>query len=476
MPALQVPPDAVCGEFLCKPGPCPNGAIAVILSSEPRFSRSKLKTVALVMVIVAAVLTGGIAVLEHRLEGLVLKYLSAHSGGRMIRVNGDFQARWLSRHPRISAGSVVIGNPPWMSDGLTAEIGRVNVVMAWQLSVRPLRIQRLELQQAQLHLVRNENGRANWYASADGAGHGPPLIESLQMPAATVDLRDDRWHLLFHGRVSAGDAVPQGTRAPPLHIEANGELNGRAASLTIEADPLASARRDRAYHFSLLERSGTARLSGEGFLAQAFDFRVLQASFSASGADLKQLHYLVGLTWPDTGAFHGSVTLHRRDDRFEYEDLVGTFGGSDVRGTLVVDSSHPRTAIEGALHARQLRVSDLGPHGASPELAANPASQPHLADAPLRMPGLLRNDWHVTLRIDALEFGAGSLQAVSGIFSARQGVLNLEGFSATLAQGKITASARLDAKSAVPRGQLDVRVEQLQLDQLWGTRRRHLRP
>ena len=137
------------------------------------------------MVVAIAAVGGLVTVLSHRLEGLVLKILSAHSGGRPIRVNGDFEGHWLTLQPRITAGSVVVGNPPWMPAGLTAEIGRVTLVMRWQLAALPLRLQRLELQQAQLHLLREQNGRANWYASADGAGKGPPLIESLEMPDAS---------------------------------------------------------------------------------------------------------------------------------------------------------------------------------------------------------------------------------------------------------------------------------------------------
>ncbi len=417
------------------------------------------------LLIVTGVLIGVVRVVDHRLEGLILQAFSADSGGRPVRVNGPFDVHWLTLHPRISAGSVVIANPPWMPPGLTAEIGRVTLLMRWQLSMPPLRIQRLELQQAQLHLQRDAEGRANWYASADGAGQGPPLIESLAMPAASVDLRDDRWHLLFHGRVSAGDGVQEGARPPPLHIAAQGELNGRAASLTIEADPLAEARRDRPYHFSVLERSGTARLSGEGFLARAFDFRILQASFAASGPDLQELQLLVGLSWPHTAAFHGSVTLHRKDDRFQYDDLVLVCGGSDLRGTVVVDSSQPRTAIEGTLRSRRVRMSDLGPRAGSAASGARPETEPRLVDVPLRTAGLLRTDWKVTLRTDELEFGTGSLQQVSATLRAQQGVLNLEGFNASLAQGKLTATARLDVSSVVARGQLDLTAEQLQLEQ-----------
>jgi AsmA family protein len=446
--------------------PYPNGAIAVILSSETRFPRSRLTTTALVIVAVTAALIGVVTFLEHRLEGLILHVFSVHTGGRAIRVNGDFDVRWLSLRPRITASRVVVDNPPWMPAGVTAEFGQVTLSMRWQLSTLPLRIQRLELKQTQLHLLRDARGRANWYASADGAGNGPPLIESLEVPDAHVDLRDDRWHLHFQGRLSAGDAAHGGARLPPLHIEAHGELNGRAASLSIEADPLLSARRDRAYHFSMLARSQVVRLSADGFLAQAFDLRVLQGNFVASGPDLKQLHFLVAFSWPDTGAFRFSGTLHRNDDRFKYDDLILSSADSELRGNLLVDSTLDRPAIEGALRAKRLRLAQLGPRADSPEPDAKPAVETRLADAPLRAAGLLGTDWNVALRVDELQFGAGSLHALSATFSEQQGVLNLHGFSATLAQGRITGSARLDAVSALARAELNVTAEQVQLDQL----------
>jgi uncharacterized protein involved in outer membrane biogenesis len=446
--------------------PYSNGAVAVILSSETRYPRNRLKTAALVIVVATAALIGVVTVLEHRLEGLILHVFSIHTGGRPIRVKGDFDVRWLTLHPRITASSVVVDNPPWMPAGVTAEFGQVTLTMRWQLSTLPLRIQRLELKQTQLHLLRDARGRANWYASADGAGKGPPLIQSLEVPDAHVDLRDDRWHLQFQGRLSAADAVREGARLPALHIEAHGELNGRAASLTIEADPLASARRDRAYHFSMLARSQAVRLTAEGFLAQAFDLRVLQGNFVASGPDLKQLSYLVGISWPDTGAFRFSGTLHRNDDRFKYDDLVLSSADNELRGNLLVDSTLDRPAIEGALHAKQLRLAHLGSRAGSPELGAKPAAEPGLADTPLQAAALLRTDWNVTLRVDELEFGAGSLQALSATFSEQQGVVSLHGFSATLAQGRITASARLDAASQVARAELNVSAEEVQLDQL----------
>src|SRR4029077_19382368 len=105
MPVPEVPLDAGVPLGACPPRarPHPNGAIGVILSSETRFPRNRLKTAALVIVVASAALIAVVTFLEHRLEGLILHVFSVHTGRRAIRVNGDFDVRWLTLHPRITA-------------------------------------------------------------------------------------------------------------------------------------------------------------------------------------------------------------------------------------------------------------------------------------------------------------------------------------------------------------------------------------
>jgi len=127
------------------------------------------------------VMVSGAALLwmtEGHLQRYLLRSFTAHTG-RPVRVDGEFQLHLLSRHPHLTATRVTIDNPPWMPAGVTAEVGRLALLLQWQFSTRPLQIRRLELEQAKFHLVRAADGRANWLASENGAGSGPPLIRSL---------------------------------------------------------------------------------------------------------------------------------------------------------------------------------------------------------------------------------------------------------------------------------------------------------
>jgi len=399
---------------------------------------------------------------ERHLRAILLRAAAARTG-REIRVDGDFTAHLLSWQPTLTATRVFIGNPPWLPAGLTAEIGSLTLTGQWQLSVHPLGLRRLAVEGASLHLLRDAEGRANWHLRAEGPGGGPPLIHSLSMPDVQVELHDERRHLEFSGTVSAGD-VAGAPAAPPLRITGTGQLNGRPASFTLDGDALAQARPDQPYHFSLEERSDGSHLRGRGALERPFDFRVLQGDFTASGPDLKDLYFLVGLRFPDTGPFRFSGKMSRRNRRFEYSALSVTTGGSDMGGAVSVDSSSGRPQIEGELRSRVLRLADLGAKAAGRSAEVRDTAL-RLPDTPLRSGNLQRSDAHVRFSARELEVGREALQAVSALFTIDHGALALEHVSATLADGTLSGSARLDA-AQVPRAALDFSVAGLRLDEL----------
>ena len=235
---------------------------------------------------------------------------------------------------------------------------------------------------ANLHLVRDAEGRANWHLHAEGPGKGPPLMHSLSMPDAQVELHDARRHLEFTGTVSAGDEP--GQSGSPLRIEGAGQLNGRAASFVLLGDPLAEVQRDRPYHFTVAERSGAMRLRGEGALEHPFDFRQLHGTFAIHGPDMGDTYYLVGLKLPHTAAFELSGKLVRAGKRFEYTDLHASTGESDLSGNVTVERNAGRARIEAQLASKQLRLADLrgsdeGDSTAPAEPSAAEAEDPRYA-------------------------------------------------------------------------------------------------
>ena len=96
----------------------------------------------------------------------------------------------------------------------------------------------------------------------------------------------------FDGIVSAGDAQRSGEA--PLHIDGKGVLNGKEASLQIIGDPLSRVRAKAPYAFTFDERSSGSRLTAEGSLLHGLNLQELDATFAASGADLKDMYYLTG--------------------------------------------------------------------------------------------------------------------------------------------------------------------------------------
>src|SRR3984885_1497508 len=419
----------------------------------------------LLAAVVVLIVTAGVVDANY-FRAPLIRFIAARSG-RDIRIDGSLKAHLLSFTPRLSADRVAIGNPPWMPPGPTAEIGRLSLsVELLPLFSRSFAISRLEIEGATLHLVRDSEGRANWQAHdpAKGPGKGPPLIYSLSMPNAHVELDDARRHLQFDGTVSAQD-VPGTGRLQTLRIGGAGQLNGKPVTFTIDGDPLATVKRDHPYHFSLVESSIGSRLSGRGIPPRPFDFRTLDATFEVEGADMKDMYFLVGLRMPNTGTYRLTGTLARRGTHFQYNDLLVTSGQSDMHATVSIETSGGRPKINADLQTKLLRLADLGERAAGRVTEAEAAKPLLLPDTALRLVGIRRDDAVGNFPAQNLDVGHVALHNVAAQVTIDHGVLAVTPLSATLPDGKITARLRFDATREVPTADLDLRVADLRLGQ-----------
>ncbi len=412
----------------------------------------------------AALLLLAVAIGERHLKATLEHALSVRTG-RPVRIGGELTVRLFSVHPRVRALEVSVGNPRWLPPGEAAAAERVSVLLEWRWALPPLQIRRLEILGANLHLVRDAQGHANWQMHEAGPGNGPPLIRSLAVPGARVELHDAWRHLEFTGTVSAADEAVQGTG--PLLIEGAGQLNGRAARFWVRGDPLDGVRRDRPYHFRLEERSGALHLRGQGQIEQPFDLRKMQGSFEIRGPDMADVYYLVGLKLPPTAAFELSGQLVRNGMRFDYSHLQAHAGESDIEGSVSVDQVAGRPRIEAQLSAKHLRSADVGSRAAAPPVAPGQGQQLlRLSDAPLEVAGIKNLDAAVDFHVQQLDLGRMVLDETTGKVAIEKGVLTVTGLQAGLAGGVLSGGARLDASRAVPRGSLDLTLAGAHLAQI----------
>src|SRR5580658_9655123 len=88
---------------------------------------------------------------------LLLWLLGVHND-RHIEVRGRFRTQLFSGPPQFIAETVAISNPSWMPAGATAEVDRLTLVLAAPGPGHWIRVDRLVLDGANLHLVRDDEG------------------------------------------------------------------------------------------------------------------------------------------------------------------------------------------------------------------------------------------------------------------------------------------------------------------------------
>ncbi len=420
----------------------------------------------------AAVLATALALLLLAwavVDGNQLRHPLAHAlaehTGRDIHLDGPLQIHLLTLHPSVIAEQVTVGNPPWISPGTMARIGKLTVRFDWPWRKRPFAVRDLRLEGLDLRLKRDIDGHANWYWKAPGTlpGKGAPLVYALSVPDAHVTVDDDRRHLVYDGTltVTAADA-------PRLSIVARGHLNGRNVILRIDGDPLATVSREKPYQFDLEERSGDSGITGHGSLLRPFDFRLLEGTFAARGPDLKDLYFLVGALLPNTGPYRLSGKVARHYTQFSLTDLLATTGESDMRVTLVSElfaSGQSHVNID--LASQRLRLSDLGPRAAGRAAGPSEAKPLVLPETELRIAGVRRTNSDVTFHARELDAGPLTFHSVAGKMSIVYGEVKVPALSAMLPDGKISAHGVFDARPTIPTASLDLAVSRLRIGQLF---------
>ena len=406
----------------------------------------------------------GVALDAGYLRRPLLKVLSAQLD-RPIRVDGPLSLHIFSRNPRLVAERLIVGNPAWTPPGNTAEVGKLTVVFATPRLGQELIVDRLQIDDATLHLFRDVTGHANWQFKNPDHGTPQPLIvvRSLSMMDAHAVLDDAQKHRQFDGTVSAHDADgPQG--AQPLRIEGKGQMNGRPVNFELTADPLRTSSRDKRYVFGFRERSSGSHLTAHGFLLHGFDLRTYDATFEASGADLKDMHYLTGVNLIDTGAYHVTGSMARRGYTSSFTDLAVKSGQSDLRGSASINTAKGQFNFDADLDSQYLRLADLGSRAAGRD--PEPPSEQLLFSKATPDPAVLRRGIAaVQFRAQRVEAGHTILNAFAAKLTNDHGELTITPLSAEILGGRLSGQIKIDTRKEIPAGHLEVRIDDMQLAQ-----------
>ena len=421
--------------------------------------------------------------------------LAAAKTGRSVSITGRLDVHPFSLNPRVSVEGLTVGNPPWeRAKEPLLRVGKLEL----QLSLLSLLkgnivLPRLSLVHPEVYLHRDLQGRATWsfenQKPTNAPSSGPteaPAIRDLLIDDGKLTVRDEILKLSLDGSL---DARQKGSQDNPkaFHLQGKGTLNAKPFVTDITGGTLVDIDPDRPYPFDVRIEAGDIRIGAAGKIAKPFDLGRATLEVTASGSDLADLYYLTQLALPNTPPYRLGARIDRDESKVKV-NLQGTVGRSDLRGDLLVDISRKRPSISGRLQSKELALADLaaplGSNSKAPGSVARPGEEPKPskkgaaesapADKPLFPTARLQvkrvraMDADVTFDAGSIEAGSLPMRHVSFHIKLDNGLLDLDPFSFEMDQGKLSGQAQINARGEKPRTRLDIRVSNLQLDQLKG--------
>src|SRR5262249_52142322 len=126
------------------------------------------------------------------------------------------------------------------------------------------------------------------------------------------------------------------------------------------------------------------------------------------------------------------------------KDLAASLGGKTAKGGNSLDAKTEKTVAPADPNAR------LFP------------------DAHLQVDRVRAMDADVRFRAKSIEAGTVPFKQVAFRVKLDNGVLSLDPFAFEMPQGRLSGDAKIDARQPVPKVHIDVRIKDIQLDQLKG--------
>ena len=437
--------------------------------------------------------------LKHPVERIA----SARSG-RTVRIAGDLHVHIWSWTPTVTLNGLTLGNPPWEANRSLAKIERTEI----QLKLLPLLkgdviLPRVALFEPDVYLHQDKSGRANWTFENKAPTNAPaskptklPVIRDLVIESGKLTLADDIRRLRVNGTVEAHEK-PSKEDPKPFRVLGTGTINDQPFELKVAGGPLMNLDPEHPYPFDLAIKAGDLEVVSDGRVLKPFNLADLDFNVTLSGQDLAEGFYLTQLALPNTAPFKLHAHIARNGMRVAVTDIAGTMGQSDLHGKLDIDATRKRPYMTGELISSRLRMKDLAaslggkPKGgnsldAQPEktggeqTAASKQPQPKekapppdpntrlFPDAHLQVDRVRAMDADVHFRAQSIEAGTVPFKRVAFRVKLDNGVLALDPFAFEMPEGHLAGNVKIDARKDVPKVHIDVRVKDIQLDQLKG--------
>ena len=434
--------------------------------------RSRWKIIVLrialgLVVLIAILLLALGAVPVGMARGFVESRLSSALKTR-VQVGSITRDSFFSYTPVVSVRDVAIAQPAWAGAGDFMRVGAASVrVPVFTLLFGTFRPDRVTIDRARVVLVRDATGRANWKPDGPGSGNatsGGPSLSDLTVTNTQITLRDAKRGLIVSGPLSV-DA------AHGLHLSTAGTFLDTPAKLDLTGGRITGIDPASPYPFAATLTSPALRMTAKGRMNGVLDTRHFTAAITAQAPTLKNIDRMIeaGLFGTQPVDLAGTI---RHDGRDWYVDRIGgSIGRSRFTGIATIHKIDIRTQIDARFHATQFDFDDLADAkgqaaSAQRRMTVGPRILPPTR---INLSKLWKTDGTIRFSVDhVLSKGGTVFRTLSGTLSLDHKMLSISNIVATLANGRMTGTARVDHRSGLPKLSLDLRLAGLTLEALIG--------
>lgn len=435
---------------------------------------------ALVVLAVLVVAVVGWNWLRQPIERMALE-----KTGRALVIGGDISIEFSWPLPRVHAGAVTFANPPWAREKHMVAAEAVEITLDLpQLLRRKLVFPELRLQHPVIFLEQGAGGRKNWLLDLEQQDEEARIqIGRLTLDQGTLGFDDAGQKTRIRAEVSTGDGGPAGSG---LSLRAQGTYKGQLLKVQGTGGPVL-ALRDESTPYPLQGELaiGSTAIKADGSVTSLLKLTALDLRVALRGDSLAHLFPLLGIAFPETGAYATQGHLVHSGQTWRYEKFAGHIGKSDIAGSVEVVTGGKRPTLKADLTSRLLDLADLGPMiGAQPGRvrAAQAAALPSTASSasaptPARariLPDLPFNTDHwssvdadVSLKAATIRADKLPLENLETHLSLKDSVLTLDPLVLGVAGGQLRAVIALDGNQAPINAHATVRAKKILIAQLF---------
>ena len=292
-----------------------------------------------------------------------IERMTLEKTGRELAINGDLMIKFGWPLPRIQAGMVTFANPAWAREKQMLAADEIEITIDLpQLLRQNIVLKEVRLRRPEVFLEQGSDGRKNWLLDLNQQDEGMRIrVDRLTLDQGTLGYDDTADKTSIRAKLStnnqAGSAIASG-----VVFSAQGQYRGLPLKASGSGESVLAMRDESApYALKVDATIGRTAVRAEGTVTSLLKFSAIDMNLDLRGESLDQLYPLLGIVFPATRAYATKGRLLRNGDAWRYEKFSGRIGGSDIAGTLAVDTGGKRPVMNADLISNVLVFEDLGP-------------------------------------------------------------------------------------------------------------------